>query len=197
MTVRLPAAQRRAQLLRTALDEFGAKGYHGTSMNDIAEAAGVTKPVLYQHFESKDELFLAVMRDVGDRLWETIDAAASAANGPREQVDGGFAAYFAFFAHQPAAFNVLFGGGAGIDPSFLAEADRIGTAISEHIADFLHDVDPAVRFTLAAAVVGLSERAMGRWMREGRPGEPADIAKTVADLAWFGLRGAPGAERSP
>ena len=58
MTGRLPAAERRQQLLDVAVATFSEQGYRNTSMNDIAEAAGVTKPVLYQHFPSKRELFL-------------------------------------------------------------------------------------------------------------------------------------------
>ena len=61
---RLPAARRRRQLLDVALELFAARGYHTTSMNDIAEAAGVTKPVLYQHFRSKRELYLELLEDV-------------------------------------------------------------------------------------------------------------------------------------
>ena len=57
-TMRLPAAERREQLLRTAVAVFADKGFTATSMNDVAEAAGVTKPVLYQHFSSKRELFV-------------------------------------------------------------------------------------------------------------------------------------------
>ena len=61
MSLRMPAAERREQLLAVALDVFAREGYHQTSMNDVAEAAGITKPVLYQHFESKRELYLALI----------------------------------------------------------------------------------------------------------------------------------------
>lgn len=60
MSLRMPAAERREQLLSVALDVFAGEGYHQTSMNQIAEAAGITKPVLYQHFASKRELYLAL-----------------------------------------------------------------------------------------------------------------------------------------
>ena len=69
---RLPASARREQILDVALEVFGTRGYHGASMNEIAEAAGVTKPVLYQHFDSKDELFAALIEDVGTRMRDTI-----------------------------------------------------------------------------------------------------------------------------
>ena len=79
---RLPAARRRRQLLDVALELFAAHGYHATSMNDIAEAAGVTKPVLYQHFRSKRELYLELLEDVGGRLRDSIGKATSEATSP-------------------------------------------------------------------------------------------------------------------
>src|SRR5438132_1610 len=76
---RLPAPERRRQLLDSALDVFAARGFHGASMNDVADAAGVTKPVLYQHFESKRRLFVELLEDVGSRLgWLVAEATASA-----------------------------------------------------------------------------------------------------------------------
>src|SRR3954462_12066421 len=110
MTGRLPAAERRQQLLDVALEAFSAQGFTQTSMNDLAEAAGVTKPVLYQHFGSKRDLYLELLDDVGNRLMEEITKATASAEGPRQQVEAGFAAYFRFVSNQPAAFRLLFGG---------------------------------------------------------------------------------------
>ena len=79
MSVRLPAAARREQLVATALEMFAQQGFHATSMNDVAEAAGVTKPVLYQHFASKRQLYLELLEDVGTRLGQVIEDATSSA----------------------------------------------------------------------------------------------------------------------
>src|SRR3954449_3731388 len=95
---RLPAARRRRQLLDVALGVFAARGMHGTSMDDIAEAAGVTKPVLYQHFRSKRALFLELLDEVGQHLLTAITNATSTAATPREQVERGLTAYFQFVA---------------------------------------------------------------------------------------------------
>ena len=67
---RLSADARREQILDVAIDVFGRAGYYGASMNDIADAAGVTKPVLYQHFDSKSDLYAALLDEVGDRMLE-------------------------------------------------------------------------------------------------------------------------------
>src|SRR2546421_12093092 len=129
MAVRLPAARRRRQLLDVALGVFAANGFHGTSMEDVADAAGVTKPVLYQHFGSKRELYLELLDDVGGRLMETISAAVAAAHGPRQQVHAGFLAYFRFVADHESASQLLFGSGARRDDEF-ADAGRRGGARS-------------------------------------------------------------------
>src|SRR5689334_10531993 len=77
VAIRLPAPQRRRQLLDVALDRFAAGGFERTSMDDIASGAGVTKPVLYQHFASKRALYLELLDDVGSRLLETIAEATA------------------------------------------------------------------------------------------------------------------------
>src|SRR3954466_15522524 len=123
MSTRLPAARRRRQLLDVALEVFAENGFHRTSMEDIADAAGVTKPVLYQHFRSKRELYLELLDDVGAHLMEDIEKAVAAAPGPRQQVEAGFVAYFRFVGHRQSAFNLLFGGGARRDEEF-ADAVR-------------------------------------------------------------------------
>jgi AcrR family transcriptional regulator len=74
---RLTATARREQIIDVALEVFGRAGYHGASMNDIAEAAGVTKPVLYQHFDSKRDLYLALIDEVGARLIAAITKATA------------------------------------------------------------------------------------------------------------------------
>ena len=103
---RLPAVQRRRQLLDVSLDVFAQRGFHAASMAEVAEAAGVTKPVLYQHFGSKRELYLELLDDVGQRLLEEVQKATAAAGGPRQQVAAGFAAYFRFVAdHENASIS--------------------------------------------------------------------------------------------
>ena len=82
---RLTADARRQQIIDVAIDEFGRAGYYGTSMNDIAEAAGVTKPVLYQHFDSKADLYRALLDEVGARLLEQIAKATSDAADGRDR----------------------------------------------------------------------------------------------------------------
>src|SRR3954453_14044635 len=142
MSTRLPAAARREQLLAVALEVFAREGFHGTSMNEVAEAAGVTKPVLYQHFRSKRELFLALLDDVGAGLRNAIGKAAVEAGTPRAQVEKGFAAFFTWMANDRDAFLLLFGGGLRRDEEFAEAVRGVEAAIADAIAPLIQaDID--------------------------------------------------------
>ena len=187
---RLPAARRREQLLDVALQVFGDLGFHPASMNDVAEAAGVTKPVLYQHFRSKRELYKQVLTDVGDHLLDAITKATAAARSPHEQVELGFVAYFRFVEANEAAFRVLFGGGTRRDEEFAAQVAIVEGAIAEAIAALIDVEELTVdqRRQLAHGLVGLAEGSSRLWM-DGGAKEPAeDVARLMANLAWRGLR---------
>jgi AcrR family transcriptional regulator len=192
---RLPAARRREQLLEVALRVFGEQGFHPASMNDVAEAAGVTKPVLYQHFRSKRDLYREVLTDVGAHLLDAVIKATTAAQSAHEQVELGFIAYFQWVEANEAAFRVLFGGGTRRDEEFAAQVAKVEGAIAEAIATLI-DVEgltSAQRRQLAHGLVGLAEGTSRLWMAEGADEPAEDLARLVADMAWRGLRGVRGA----
>ena len=192
MSIRLSAPERRKQLLVVAVDEFGINGYHVTTMNKLAEAAGVTKPVLYQHFPSKRDLYLAVLHDVGERLREAIARATTSASGPHERVESGFRAYFGFFANEPAAFQVLFGDAARNDEEFAAVTHRVEQELADTIASQITiGTDVEDRRLLAFGIVGLAEGSSRYWVARGLDIDAECLARRMADLVWFGLRGAP------
>lgn len=187
---RLPAAARRRQLLDRALEVFAANGFHGTAMSDVADAAGVTKPVLYQHFGSKRALYLELLDDVGGQLQAAIVAATAAAGGPRHQVEAGFAAYFHHVKEQRSAFRLLFGSGARLDPEFAEAVRRVEAAVADAVADLIDaGLDPTHRRILAVGVVGLAESTSRHWIAEDLDLDPDVLARQVAELAWAGLRG--------
>lgn len=188
---RLPAAARRRQLLDVALDAFAGGGFHATSMDDIAAAAGVTKPVLYQHFGSKRSLYLELLEDVGGRLMDAIGKATGNADTPREQVSAGFAAYVSFVAGDENAFRLLFGGGTQRDAAFAAAVAQVEEAIADAVATLIDaELDESHRRTLAWAIVGAAEGVIRRWIDAGENRQsPAMLSRQLADLAWRGLRG--------
>ncbi|HET8931769.1 MAG TPA: TetR/AcrR family transcriptional regulator [Acidimicrobiales bacterium] len=194
MSSRLPAAERHRQLLDVALVEFARNGFPGTSMNRIADAAGVTKPVLYQHFESKRALFAAVLTDVGERLAAEIVEATAHATTPRGQVAGGFTAYFSFMARNRDAFFVLFGAGTFRDDEFAVVVARFESDMADTIADLIviEGLSPEHRRLLAQGIVGIAEVTSRNWLRStDAPLDPPPeaLAAQVATLAWSGLRG--------
>lgn len=191
---RLPAAKRRRQLLDVALDAFSAGGFHGTSMEDVAAAAGVTKPVLYQHFGSKRALYVELLNDVGGQLMDVIAKAAAEADGPHRQVEAGFRAYFRFIENREPAFRLLFGGGSKRDEGFADLVRVVESAIAELIASFITtELPPEKTLTLAHGIVGMAESTCRHWLRLRSEGEVTGTADEVADLlaelAWAGLRG--------
>jgi AcrR family transcriptional regulator len=194
VTIRLPAAERRAQLLDAALALFAAEGFQSATMDSVAAEAGVTKPVLYQHFPSKRELFLELLRDVGRRLTDSVGDATARASSPREMVDFGFAAYFDFVAHHPDEFKLLFGEGVRVDVDFAVEVTKVERSIAQFVAGLItiEGLDASERLVLAHGIVGLAEGTGRHWTAVGRPGSGAELATQVADLAWYGLRGRPG-----
>lgn len=188
-TPRLSAPARREQILDVAIDIFGRAGYHGASMNDIADAAGVTKPVLYQHFDSKSDLYSALLEEVGNRMLDAIATATANSTVGKQQTELGFQAYFRWVAHRHDEFMLLFGGSARHDGEFSAQVRRITNDAAEAIAPLISvDLEPEHRSTLAHALVGLAEGASRRLVGLGERFDPDVIAREVSDLAWAGLR---------
>jgi len=188
---RLPAAERRRQLLDVAVDVFAEHGLHGASMNQVARAAGVTKPVLYQHFRSKHELYREVLEDVGGRLEAAIVKATADATGPRQQVQAGFRTYFRWVAAERAAFVLLFGGATRSDDAFVETAQRVEATIADAIAALIDvaGLDTLQRRVLAHGIVGIAESTSRHWVANDLPLDPEDLATQASELAWAGLRG--------
>lgn len=190
MSVRLPASERREQLLGVALAVFAREGFHGTAMSDVADAAGVTKPVLYQHFSSKRELYLALLDDVGHRLRTTIAEATATAVSPHEQVQRGFGAWFRWVADERDGFQLLFGSGNRRDAEFAAAVRHVEDALADAIAPLIQaGVDREHQQTLAWALVGTAETTARRLVADGGPIDAERVARQVSELAWAGLRG--------
>lgn len=205
-TPRLPAARRRRQLVVAATQLFGAQGFHETSMDDIADEAGVTKPVLYQHFPSKRELYVELLESVGTELVAAITQAAAGERVPGRRVQAAFRAYFRFVSEQTAAFQLLFGSGAGGTDEF---ADVI-RGFEDQLAGILAGVieagaDDDHRILLAYAIAGSAEMIARQWVLSARDPDSAGgvpqldpaagdvLAERLAELMWGGLRSIPPA----
>lgn len=188
---RLPAARRRRQLLEVARRVFAERGFHDASMNDIAIAAGVTKPVLYQHFASKRDLFAELLRDVGRDLQDAITKAVTAAETPRQMVELGFSAYFAFVDEHRNAFQLFYGGSMARDTEFAEVVSQTESAVAGLVAGLIEidGLSDSQRQVLGHGIVGMIEGASIHWLRSSSDADPETLAQQLADLAWRGLRG--------
>lgn len=172
-----------------ALEVFARQGFHGTSMNDIADAAGVTKPVLYQHFDSKRDLYLALLDDVGNQLIGAIAKATGEAPDGKAQTEAGILAYFRWVHDDRDQFRLLFGSGARREDDFAEAIRRVEDASAEAIAPLIAvDIDPDHQRTIAHGLVGLVEGVSRRLIADDVVFDPETVARQVADLAWAGLR---------
>jgi len=174
-----------------ARELFAAGGFHATSMDDVAEAAGVTKPVLYQHFPSKRALYRELLEDVGRRLLADITAATAPADSGRERVQNGMAAYFGFVTDNQPAFRLLFGASVRNDAEFAEVAETVLEHMADAVAQMIDaDLPVEQRTVLAHAVIGMAEAVGRRALREGAAKrDPELLAHWTAELVWYGLRG--------
>jgi AcrR family transcriptional regulator len=187
--MRLPADERRRQLLDVACELFARSGFHDTSMEEIAEAAGVTKPVLYQHFPSKRALYGELLEDTGRQLLDHLEEATSRATSGRERVEAGFRAYFQFAVGDRSAFRLLFGASIRSDPDFARTVDGVVRAAADAISTLIEiPTSDVQRQVLASALVGMAEATGRRALTEPEVGAD-ELASWIAELAWFGLRG--------
>jgi AcrR family transcriptional regulator len=198
--MRLRAAERRAQLLGVARRLFARDGYRGASMEAIAEAAGVTKPVLYQHFSSKRALYSALLTGELGRLTDELEAAFSQAGGNDERLRRGFGAYLDFVDRHEDAFRLLFTEALGLDADFQAQVAEFRRWVAERVAAIIAAEagleEPRAR-ALSAAIVGMAEGAAVWWLDQRRPLAVADLADELAGLAWKGFARFPAGAREP
>ena len=191
---RLPRSARRKQLLAAAQDVFVAHGYHAAAMDDIAERAGVSKPVLYQHFPGKLELYLALLDTHCDALVEKVRAEMAATTDNKERVRGATRAYFDFVDHESEAFRLVFESDLRNEPAVRERVARVERGCIEAISETIMadtGVSPAMAELLASGLVGAAEAAARFWLEGGRKVAKSEAEGLVAALNWRGIAGFP------
>jgi AcrR family transcriptional regulator len=188
---------REQQMLEVAERAFADRGFHGASVDAIAEAAGISKPMVYAYFGSKEGLYRACMARARERLFDTLRENVDAAAQPDEQLWHGLLAFFTFVQEQRDSWAVLLGEvTAGAGP-FAAEGAEVRREIAGLVGDLLRraaaeeglDVGAAgIADQLARALIGAGE-SLAVWWGE-HPEEPAErVALVLMNLAWNGLGG--------
>lgn len=158
-------------------------------MNDIADALSLTKPVLYQYFDSKRSLYLELLRHVGAQLVGEVTSAVSGTSDPREQTERGMVAYFTWVHNNREAFALLFESSARVDEEFADIVSEFEDAAARAIAPFIAvDASEDNLYTFAIGLVGMAEAVSRQVIHHGRTFQPEELGRAVAGLAWAGLR---------
>jgi AcrR family transcriptional regulator len=190
----MPRRERRAQLLESALEVFVAQGYHSAAMDDIAERAGVSKPVLYQHFPGKLDLYLALLDASCDTIIDNCRVALSATQDNKLRVQATIEAFFEYVAGETGAFRLVFESDLTNEPAVRGHVERVTTECAEMIAEVIHDdtgLPGEASRLLAVSLVGMAQVSARFWLSEAGGISKADASGLVAGLAWRGIRGYP------
>jgi AcrR family transcriptional regulator len=191
---RLPRKQRRAQLLESALEVFVAQGYHAAAMDDIAERAGVSKPVLYQHFPGKLELYLALLDASCDDIIDNCRSALESTHDNKQRVEATMDVFFTYVAGDSGAFRLVFESDLTNEPAVREMVDRVTNQCADMIAHVIREdtglPDDASRL-LAVSLVGMAQVSARFWLSESGRIPQQEAAALVAGLAWRGIRGYP------
>ena len=191
---RLPRSARREQLLGAAQEVFVAQGYHAAAMDDIADRAGVSKPVLYQHFPGKLELYLALLDKHCDALVEATRNALEATTDNKQRVAATTEAYFHYVASESGAFRLVFESDLTNEPAVRERVERASdmsaTLVSKVIQEDT-DLPEAESKLLAAGVCGMAQITARYWLSQGREIPQGEAVRLVSSLSWRGLKGFP------
>jgi AcrR family transcriptional regulator len=191
---RLPRPARRRQLLGAAQEVFVAQGYHAAAMDEIAERAGVSKPVLYQHFPGKLELYLALLDESVDELAGLVRDALSSTTDNKQRVPATFRAFFDFVGGTGEAFRLVFESDLSNEPEVRARLNRTTRAVADMISQFIREdagLSDEEAHLLGMALVGMAQVSARYWLSTDRaiPKEAAE--QLLARLAWRGISGWP------
>lgn len=201
-TGRLPRSARRHQLLQAAQQVFVAQGYHAAAMDDIAERAGVSKPVLYQHFPGKLDLYLALLDEHCDKLVAAVRSALDSTTDNKQRVAATITAYFEFVDHDSGAFRLVFESDLTSEPAVAERVERAAATCAEAVSAVIADdtglpVDESM--LLAVAMTGMAQVTARYWLSkrstEGGGIPLSDAARLVSQLTWRGIGDFPRVER--
>ena len=193
---RMPRDQRRVQLLDAANDVFTSKGYHAAAMDDIAEAAGVSKPVLYQHFPSKLDLYLALLDASCERLVDATQEALASTENNADRVVATMGAFYEFVSSASGEFRFVFESDLTGDGQVQQRLWKVNNDIADAVAVVIAedtDLPPQQAKLLAISLVGIAQVSARYWVSTPSSERiPVEEAKQlVSALVWRGIGGFP------
>jgi AcrR family transcriptional regulator len=191
---RLSAAERRVQLMDVGRAVFAAYGYEAAAIDEVAQQAGVSKPIVYEHFGSKEGLHAAVVEREMDRLVARVSEVI-ASGSPRARFERAVLAFMTYVKEEPAGFALL-------TRELPYSSARPGLArVIDDLAQRIGDIfrseferagyNPKVAPIYANALLGMVTQVGHWWASERKPLPAEDVARHVAALGWMGLRHLP------
>jgi AcrR family transcriptional regulator len=193
-SARLPRSARRRQLLGAAQEVFVAQGYHAAAMDDIADRAGVSKPVLYQHFPWKLDLYLALLEEHAEAMVAAVREALDSTSDNKQRVAATIEAYFRFVDEDGGAFRLVFESDLTNQPEVRERVEGTTLACAELISEVIREdagLPKEQSRLLAVGLVGMAQVSARYWLAEGGS-IPRDAAsRLLASLSWRGIGGFP------
>jgi len=193
---RMPRSARRQQLLTAAQEVFVANGYHGAAMDDIAERAGVSKPVLYQHFPGKRELYLALLDTQTETLASAVADALATTDDNQQRIHAVLNAYFAFVDRDDhdGAFRLIFESDLVNDPDVRQRVELVSRRTMISVADTVAadtGLSRAEAELLATALTGSAQVVARWWLETDRPVPRERAIRLLESLLWRGISNFP------
>lgn len=191
---RLPRDERRALLLSAALEVFTAAGFHSAAMDEIADRAGVSKPVLYQHFPSKLELYLAVLDLHIDSLVFQIQKAIASTAENSDRVRATVDAYFDFIESEGEAFRLLFESDMNVEPSVHERLNRMTYDCAAAISAVISvetGLPQEASMLLGVSLIGSIQVGARHWLDRDSKLSREQAARLIESLMWRGVSGFP------
>ncbi|CAB4585946.1 unannotated protein [freshwater metagenome] len=191
---RLPRDERRAQLLAAALEVFTAAGYHSAAMDEIADRAGVSKPVLYQHFPSKLDLYLAVLDIHIDSLVFEIQKAIASTPENSNRVRATVVAYFNFIESEGEAFRLLFESDMSVEPAVRERLTRMTYDCAAAVSAVISldtGLPQEAAMLLGVGLIGSAQITARHWLERDSKLSRQQATDLVSNLMWRGISGFP------
>ncbi len=193
---RLSPAERRERILAGAMQVFAERGYDGTSMNEIARAAGITPAVIYDHFASKAELQIELLERETEELFGAVGAALEAApEEPAALMRAGVDAYFRYVEEHRYAWRMLFREPPS-DPAVAPTYRQLNARATQGIAAFLEagaggalavEAEPRQALEMFAELLKTAQNGLASWWYE-HPEVPREaIVERLLEFCWSGL----------
>jgi AcrR family transcriptional regulator len=187
---RLAREERKEQILTEAHTLFAARGYGTVTMDEVASAVGVTKPLLYNYFGNKERLYLACMEPAGEALLKAVMVPVAEAETPQEAMRSGIRAFFDFVDQDRSAWRVLFDETLPVESGIARRVGVYRTRLSELVTgSVLTSLPPTFRVEIEALSVALlaAAEALARWWLRTEALSAGDAAELLIATIEPGL----------